>query len=277
MKRRLKERIIKEKGSEEPVVCEGKKRKRSIGADISRLYAEETFEGINSGGMHEDILQVLMAFCNYNPKTSYVQFMAHLTQVLLLYMPPRRAFIALSNLLQKETFSIFIHFNSTLIQKRIDMFTRILVFNEPRIASHLENKRIPPDLFVMDWCMTLFSSQLSLKVLSRIWDLYFLFGEIIIWKCAVSILIVLEELYEFVGSTLQQTIFLLRSLPSRLCSEDYLVKKLYSVRLPRDVSLWFRKNDPRRKARRKRRKRNATAKKIVQNLRVLGAGGMMSE
>lgn len=233
----------------------GLKRKNSIERDISRLYQSTKFEQIQSGLIHIDVSNVIQAFCNCNPKMSYVQPMSHLTQILLIYMKPSIAFIALSNMVQRELFSIYILIESGKIQNRINMFLKMLVYNAATIAKHLDTLNIPCDItFLMSWCLSLFSAQLSLNIVSRIWDLYFLFGEIIIWKSAVALLIILDEKQKLTKKNFAETIKLLTYIPTKLCNENEFVKKIFSIKLPKDVENWFRKYD---NTKQKKKKKNS--------------------
>ena len=134
---------------------------------------------------HEDIAAVLEAFCNCRTQISYVQFMSHLVQILLHYQSPRIAFVSLCNMVNAEIFEIYIHCNAAEIRQRIEVFAKMLVFNASDIARHLQRLEILPDIYVMDWCQGLFSAQLDVDIVARIWDLYFLNGEVCMFEDAL--------------------------------------------------------------------------------------------
>ncbi len=104
----------------------------------------------------------------------YLYIIYFTVQILLNYQSPAIAFISLSNMLNAEIFEIYIHCNVSEIRQRIEIFTKMLVYNSSDIARHLQKLSILADTYVMDWCNGLFSAQLPLNIVSRVWDLYFL-------------------------------------------------------------------------------------------------------
>ena len=48
--------------------------------------------------------------------------------------------------------------------------------------SHFELENVSPELFFMEHCMTLFCKSLSLDVVGRVWDCYFIFGEAFVYR-----------------------------------------------------------------------------------------------
>ena len=249
---------------------EGLKRKNSIERDISRLFGSDSFEDIDLNSIdkkHKDISCVLQAFCNCRKSISYIQFMTHLTQILLYYQSPKIAFVSLCNMVNTEIFEIYIHCNVSEIRQRIEIFTKMLVYNASEIARHLQKLSILADTYVMDWCNGLFSAQLPINIVSRIWDLYFLNGEIIIWKCSVALLIILNENLNITKKSHHKIVKILQSIKKSLnnnnilLNEEYFVKKIYSIKLPRDVRKWFKKKEIQNKKKQKKRKRKKRKKR----------------
>ena len=53
------------------------------------------------------------------------------------------------------------------------------------ISSQFESEAVAPDLYLMEWFVTLFCKRLALDVVSRVWDCYLLLGEPILYRVAV--------------------------------------------------------------------------------------------
>jgi hypothetical protein len=51
----------------------------------------------------------------------------------------------------------------------------------------LEKERVPPQSYLFKWLLTLYTNVINLDAVSRIWDLFFLDGDIILYKAAVGI------------------------------------------------------------------------------------------
>ncbi len=70
----------------------------------------------------------------------------------------------------------------------MSLFKVILEANAPKICNLLERERVLPQSYLFKWLLTLFTNVINLDAASRIWDLFFLDGDIILYKAAVAIL-----------------------------------------------------------------------------------------
>lgn len=58
----------------------------------------------------------------------------------------------------------------------------------PDLFRHFETLDITADLYLIDWMLTLFSKNMDLDIVSRIWDNFMLDGEVFAIKTALAIL-----------------------------------------------------------------------------------------
>ena len=58
----------------------------------------------------------------------------------------------------------------------------------PDLFKHFETLDITTDLFLIDWMLTLYSKNMDLDIVSRIWDNFMLDGEIFAIKTGLAIL-----------------------------------------------------------------------------------------
>ncbi|TNV87023.1 hypothetical protein FGO68_gene8905 [Halteria grandinella] len=58
----------------------------------------------------------------------------------------------------------------------------------PDLAKHFATLEITPDLFLIDWMLTLFSQVVEMDIVSRIWDNFLLDGEIFALRTALALL-----------------------------------------------------------------------------------------
>lgn len=68
------------------------------------------------------------------------------------------------------------------------IFKQVLNLNLPEVYSNLENLKIHPELYLIEWIMTIFSKNLNIDVAARIWDLYMIEGIKTIFQASISIL-----------------------------------------------------------------------------------------
>jgi len=166
---------------------------------------------------------VLATFAAYAPESSYVQGMNYMLCLLLLYMTPYEAFVALNSLLTHDwyatthirrshctanrrrmdeadtvvavlllrcallsRYAAYVSMNVTAMQARCQLLSSLLRHNLPQLASHLV--QLPPDCYFVEWMLTFYVSLLSFSFTSRLMDAYLLQGEEVIYRTAVALL-----------------------------------------------------------------------------------------
>lgn len=66
-------------------------------------------------------------------------------------------------------------------------FEELLVMNLPYLAEHLRNIEVTPDLYILDWLLTVFSRPLPIDAAVRIWDVYLRDGEEFLLRAAIGV------------------------------------------------------------------------------------------
>ena len=72
-------------------------------------------------------------------------------------------------------------------------FSALLLSHLPALAAHFTRLGLRPDLYLLDWLMTVFSRALPLDVACRIWDIIARDGQDFLFKAALGILALYEE------------------------------------------------------------------------------------
>ena len=60
------------------------------------------------------------------------------------------------------------------------------------MSDILEKHDIKPSLYLFEWFITLFSNRFTIQTVRRLWDQFFYFGQIQVFKCALAICKCLE-------------------------------------------------------------------------------------
>lgn len=154
--------------------------------------------------------------------------MSHVAAMLLLNMDTFDAFQALCNMLNKRCHRAFSKSDTRMIQCYKKAFESLFVEYLPAIHGHFQALGVESDLFLFDWFVTLFSRALPLEVASRIWDVYFLQGEILLFKAALAVLQTIEA--NILGQTINVIIHLLTH-PLQV-DELKFFTNLHSINLP---------------------------------------------
>ena len=63
----------------------------------------------------------------------------------------------------------------------------------PELCEHFELESIQPKHYIYEWFMTLFTRAFDLKLVTRVWDFYFLDGIFVLFQTAIAILKMLEN------------------------------------------------------------------------------------
>ncbi|KAL0248350.1 hypothetical protein GEMRC1_003586 [Eukaryota sp. GEM-RC1] len=169
-----------------------------IVTDIPRTFPSLSF--FSDGPWKEALHDCLQAFVEYRLDIGYVQGMSFICAILLLFLETLPAFVCFSNLIvNNPILNSFYTFNQERIEVFYNVFDHLLHQFLPRQASHLKSIDLHCSLFLHDWFNTVYSRCLSLECVSRIWDLWFLDGDVVLYRVALSILFLIrkELLYEF--------------------------------------------------------------------------------
>jgi hypothetical protein len=237
-------------------------RRESIAADMGRMRGDKVggvdsiFAGLKSGDtgiagknsedtseersedLQGTLSQLLETFCNFRPAVGYCQGMSYLAAVFLLYMEPPAAFLSLANLMNRKFFRSFITMDLPDIRFRFGIFDAIFERNLPVLFARFTAVGVLTDLYLMEWCITLFSKQLPIPVASRVWDGYFLHGEVFVWKTAVSILKLLHNILLELDVT-ECMAALRHTLSEDIMREDALMAAIQQVVLPSKVQKYY--------------------------------------
>ena len=69
---------------------------------------------------------------------------------------------------------------------RLEIFKLLLKFNLPALHTHFEKEGLSTKMYVFEWFLTLYSKAMNLDFVSRIWDILFLEGPIVLYKTGIG-------------------------------------------------------------------------------------------
>ena len=162
-----------------------------IDTDLARTFPQLAFFQ-EECAMHDQLRSILYTFCFYRPDVGYVQGMSYMAAYLLLYMPPYKTFVCFANLLSSPFFHCFLKMNEQHTQLRYRFFLDLLHAHAPALSFHLSSIGVTPDLFLLEWCMTLYCKRLKLDVVGRVWDMYVVEGELAVYRVGVGLLCAID-------------------------------------------------------------------------------------
>eukprot|EP01137_Pigoraptor_chileana_P036933 Opistho-2@33285 len=162
--------------------------------DVSRTFPSlGIFQG--GGPYYDSLRSVLEAYVCYRPDVGYVQGMSFLASMFLLNMDVVDAFTCMTNLLNKPLHMAFYRMDMNLMAPYLSAFMVIMEQTIPSLHAHMVRLKINPDFYMIDWILTMFSKALPLDVASRVWDVYFCYGDPFVFRTALGIFrLYLDEL-----------------------------------------------------------------------------------
>ncbi|KAG2233208.1 hypothetical protein INT48_007628 [Thamnidium elegans] len=147
------------------------------------------------GPLFMSLRKVLHAYVGYRPSMTYSRGASFLAGVLLLNMNAQETFISLINMIRNsEVLSALYNSDEKKIQGFFKVFNVIFAENLPKLYLHFKNLTLTPDNYLPDWFMTVFASMIPLELSSRLWDIYLLHGDIILFRTGLVVLKYLEPL-----------------------------------------------------------------------------------
>lgn len=158
-----------------------------IDTDIPRTFPKLGGIFQEEGIYNEKLRRILEAFTMYRPDIGYVQGMSYVAATLLLYMDNEyQSFVTFCNMMTKYPIMPFYSFNDVLVRKILQIYKQIFAYNLPELCEHFELENILPKQYLFEWFMTLFTRAFDLKLVTRIWDLYFLDGIYVLFRTAIG-------------------------------------------------------------------------------------------
>jgi len=163
-----------------------------IQLDVSRTFPQLCI--FQAGGPYYRLLHnVLGAYVCYRPDIGYVQGMSFIAAILILNLDEAEAFIVFANLVNWPCLAAFYSVDQPVMERYYSTFSNHLSTNLPNLASHFSRLGLRPDLYILDWWMTLFSKCAPLDITCRIWDLLIRDGEDFLFRAGLGILSLYED------------------------------------------------------------------------------------
>mmetsp|Transcript_5492 Transcript_5492/g.7250 ORF Transcript_5492/g.7250 Transcript_5492/m.7250 type:complete len:373 (-) Transcript_5492:1831-2949(-) len=198
-----------------------------ISQDLPRTFPHLAF--FHKGGPCEvQLRRVLESYALFRPNMGYIQGMSYIAAMLLLYLDEEDCFVALCNVFHSHEI-----FNTKeVMRKHCFICNDLLKYYVPKVHYHLSSLDILPEMYMLDWILTLFSNTLNLEVVARLWDCYFYFDkaldkQLFLWRTVIAIHILLQDKIIAVDS-FSDALGLLRNIRDHV-QEDELLKKVKTV------------------------------------------------
>ncbi|XP_010610711.1 small G protein signaling modulator 3 [Fukomys damarensis] len=208
--------IVKNSSNDETIAA------KQIEKDLLRtMPSNACFANVNSIGVPR-LRRVLRALAWLYPEIGYCQGTGMVAACLLLFLEEEDAFWMMCAII--EDLLPASYFSTTLLGVQTDqrVLRHLIVQYLPRLDKLLQEHDIELSLITLHWFLTAFASVVHIKLLLRIWDLFFYEGSLVLFQTTLGMLRLKEE--ELIQSENSASIFnTLSDIPSQMEDVELLL------------------------------------------------------
>ncbi|KAF3052954.1 hypothetical protein E8E11_005489 [Didymella keratinophila] len=166
---------------------------RSVFPELKMFAAPSTPTANDEQPLHQDLINVCLAYATYRPDISHKENgIHHIAALLLLNLPAPQTFITLSNLLNRPLPLSFLVHDPNAIHAAYSTTLHALSKKSSTLAKRLEALRVEPRDYLYHMFSSLFCGRLGVEHAARVMDVYAIESDKIPPRVAVALLLVLE-------------------------------------------------------------------------------------
>lgn len=212
------------------------------------------FKGDNP--LKSDLYQVLSALFIRQNNIEIInnKNISYLLGVLLINMDKYQAYQCLVNIINNKNRFIFheknLNNNYSIYNEEVKMdtpsgdepssiqinlrrmiFKQLFLVNLPELCSHLELLNILPEDYFDEWSATMFSKNFNIDIVMKIWDLYVVFGEKMIFYGGINLL---KELQNDLMNCedKEEALDILLNNEEKELNSDNVINGIFNVKVP---------------------------------------------
>ncbi|KAK7804130.1 hypothetical protein U0070_020732 [Myodes glareolus] len=208
--------IVKNSSNDETIAA------KQIEKDLLRtMPSNACFANVNSIGVPR-LRRVLRALAWLYPEIGYCQGTGMVAACLLLFLEEEDAFWMMCAIV--EDLLPASYFSTTLLGVQTDqrVLRHLIVQYLPRLDKLLQEHDIELSLITLHWFLTAFASVVHIRLLLRIWDLFFYEGSLVLFQTTLGMLRLKEE--ELIQSENSASIFnTLSDIPAQMEDAELLL------------------------------------------------------
>jgi hypothetical protein len=161
---------------------------KQLELDLNRTFPDLSYFSQGEEGQLS-LRRVLIALSKYYNSIGYVQGMNYIAGALLWHATESDTFWLVVGLFEK--YDLLDNFLPKLpgLYRHCRILDNLLRKHCSMLYSHLRSRKITVELYVTDWCMTLFCSMVPIQKLSVFFDNFFQFGWVYFYKVVIHILL----------------------------------------------------------------------------------------
>ena len=203
-----------------------------IDLDIERTFP---YMGVfkKESQLGENLREILRIFVVSRPDIGYVQGLSYIAATLLLQMDKFQAFVCFMNIILNPNILPFYLLDEEKIRKRLELFNDIFQINLPELYEHFKENEIMPEHYLLEWLMTLYTRNVFIDLAFRIWDIYMIEGILALYKVAIVIFRIHQNLY--LKMEFSDIMNHLKNLENNQYNEDKFIEDMNKVKFDEKI------------------------------------------
>ncbi|KAK9459169.1 rab-GTPase-TBC domain-containing protein [Lipomyces oligophaga] len=138
----------------------------------------ETKLFVKTGPLYDSLVTVLRAYITFRPEVTNTSALVNIAGTLLLHLSPEQTFVSLANIVDTKPLRYIYSANDSKLTKFYLAFDHAFAVHIPSLHHHfLTTLDIRGEHYIPAFVSTLFTLQLPVDFIPRIWDILFLESE----------------------------------------------------------------------------------------------------
>ena len=205
------------------------------------FITEDNNNNLDKNSTIKKVYNISRSFFIFRPDIPFNKSIISITFLLLIIFGNElNTFCNLVNLICSNGLKIFLG-DENEIKNYCSFFNTLLKKYLGKIEKHFSKLEITPQLYIVPWFEELFTKTLNVKLLSLMFDLYLIDGEIILYQTSLAIIRQLEE--ELLNLTINEVFKALQRFPENASEVDLIrsIKKYSCIK--KDFLDWKMQNE----------------------------------
>jgi len=114
--------------------------------------------------------------------------MSFIAAMFTLHMDPYSSFQAFASILETTCLGDFYVMKMSQVRVYLNVHSYLLQAEIPEVYHHFKRHKVNPDLYMVNWVMSLFSKTTPLELTCRLWDVLLLDGDVGIFRIALGLI-----------------------------------------------------------------------------------------
>ncbi|CAF0829682.1 unnamed protein product [Brachionus calyciflorus] len=177
--------------------------------------------------------RVLQTIAWLYPNIGYCQGMGTIVASLLLFLEEEDTFWMMCSILEDLLPASYFSHSLLGVQADMKVLSQLIATYLPDIDLKFKKHDIEISLICINWFLTLYSNVFEMRILLRIWDLFFYEGSVALFQITLAMIKISEE--KIINSESSSSIFsILTALPNSIDDIDLLIET--SIRIGSSIN-----------------------------------------